>query len=60
MNEPRTTNFVVLVHPDDMNLADAKAEAARYNATIEGNRFVKRGTILVTTQAVLDFANRWQ
>lgn len=53
------TTWVLMVHPDDVNLADTKALAAKYGATVVGNRFVERGQITRTTQAVLDLADYW-
>lgn len=53
------TTWVFMVHPDDVNLADVKAKAAECGATIIGNRFVQRGTVLRTTQAVIDLADKW-
>ena len=40
MSEP---GMVVMVHPDDVNLADAKAMAAQYDATVVGNPYCPRG-----------------
>lgn len=33
----------LLVHPDDVNLADVKALAAEHGVSAEGNRFVPHG-----------------
>jgi hypothetical protein len=41
MNEHE--KHIVVVHPDDMNLADAKSLAADYGATVVGNPFCPRG-----------------
>ena len=38
---------VALVHPDDVNLADAKAAAAQHNASIVGSPFVPRGRVFL-------------
>lgn len=40
-------NPVVLVHPDDINLADAKACAAYYDTTVVGSPYVPRGQMLL-------------
>lgn len=47
---------LVIVHPDDVNLADAKALAARHGATIVANRYIPRGTVFVAahTATTLD------
>jgi hypothetical protein len=34
---------VVMVHPDDINLADVKALAARYDASVVGDHYCPRG-----------------
>lgn len=38
---------LVIVHPDDINLADAKRLAADFNATVVGNRYVPRGQMFL-------------
>lgn len=38
---------LVMVHPEDMNLADAKAMAAEHGATIVANRFIPRGMAIL-------------
>lgn len=45
---------VVMVHPEDINLADAKRLAADYNTTVEGNRFVPRGQMFLADAPSLD------
>lgn len=45
---PDAAATVVLVHPDDVNLADAKALAAQHDATMEGSRYVPRGQMFLT------------
>jgi hypothetical protein len=52
--------WIVLVHPEDVNIADAKARAADYDATIEPNRFVRRGECILTRRSVLKIAERSQ
>jgi hypothetical protein len=47
---------IVLVHPDDVNLADAKALAAQHDATVVGSRYVPRGQMLLADSA----APEWQ
>ena len=43
---------VLLVHPDDVNVADVKALAAQHGVTAEGSPFVPRGhAFLVDTEA---------
>lgn len=44
---------VVIVHPDDVNLADTKALAAQHGATIIGNRYCPRGSMLVIDPTAL-------
>ncbi|MBA2952130.1 hypothetical protein GON03_19125 [Nocardioides sp. MAH-18] len=46
---------VVLVHPDDVNLADAKALAAQHDTTVVGNRFVPRGQLLLVNPALWEW-----
>ena len=50
-----TDEKVVIVHPDDINLADAKRMAADYNTTVEGNRFVPRGQAFLVDARDLRF-----
>ena len=40
-----TVGRVILVHPDDINLADAKALAAEHDTTVVGSPYVRRGQI---------------
>lgn len=49
------TTKVILVHPDDVNLADVKAAAARFDSTVVGSRFVPRGRMYVGDGSVLDW-----
>lgn len=49
---------VVLVHPDDVNLADAKAAAAANGATIVGSKHVPRGKVFFTNGSTLRFKSR--
>lgn len=42
------SELVVLVHPDDVNVADAKALAAQHGATVESSRHVPRGQMFLT------------
>lgn len=44
---------VVVVHPEDVNLADAKAKAADLGATIVGNPYVPRGQVFVVNPKAL-------
>ena len=48
MTHPAARPLVVLVHPDDVNVADAKALAAQHGATVEGNRYIPRGQMFLT------------
>ena len=38
---------VVICHPDDVNLADVKALAAKYDTSVIGNRYVPRGKLFL-------------
>lgn len=44
---------IVMVHPNDVNLADAKAAAAEHNATVVGNPYCPRGKMLIIDPAAL-------
>ena len=44
---------LVLVHPDDMNLADAKALAAEHNATVVGCAWIPRGQVVLTEDEIV-------
>lgn len=50
MTEPTK---VVVVHPDDVNLADAKALAAEHGATVVGNPYVPRGQMFLVDPGAL-------
>lgn len=50
VSEPKA---IVMVHPDDVNLADAKAACAEHNATVVGNEWCPRGTAFLINPAVL-------
>ena len=52
MNAERGKTLVV--HPDDVNLADTKALAARYGTTVVGNPYCPRGQIFVIDPAALE------
>lgn len=39
----RSGAMVVMVHPEDVNLADAKALAAQHDASVVGNPYCPRG-----------------
>lgn len=54
-HEPTT---IVVCHPDDVNLADVKAEAAKYDATVIGNPYVPRGKLYVIDPAALELPIR--
>jgi hypothetical protein len=45
---------VVIVHPDDVNLADTKAAAAKHGATVIGNPYVPRGELFIIDPAALE------
>lgn len=45
---------IVVVHPDDINLADAKAMAADYDTTVVGNPFCPRGKAFLIDPKCLD------
>lgn len=47
---------VVIVHPEDINLADAKRLAADYNTTVEASPYVPRGQVFLTDSAALRFS----
>lgn len=51
--------WVLMVNPEDVDLAEMKAKAAALGATVVANRFVPRGQAFRTRQSVLDFAKRW-
>ena len=38
---------IVMVHPDDVNLADAKALAAQYDTHVVGSPYVPRGQMFL-------------
>lgn len=57
---PEQTEPVVLVHPDDVNVADAKARAAELGATVVGNKWMPRGCMFVVAAGTLDFLPRRQ
>lgn len=47
MNPAETAARVVIVHPDDVNLADVKALAAQYDTNVVGNPYCPRGKAFV-------------
>lgn len=50
-NDETVVERVVMVHPDDVNLADVKAVAAQYDAHVVGNPHCPRGkTFLLTSR----------
>lgn len=46
--------LVVLVHPDDVNLADTKALAAQHGATVIGNPYCPRGKMFLLDPRALE------
>lgn len=58
--DEQAAETVVLVHPDDVNLADAKRLAADYDTTVEGNRVVPRGQMFLADAANLRFTAETQ
>ena len=52
--------YVVLVNPADMNLADAKATAAEYDATIEASEYVQRGQVVLIPIKVVEDRRRFR
>lgn len=54
-NEHTEPRRIVVVHPDDVNLADAKAQAAKYDATVVANPYCPRGKMLLIDPAALRF-----
>lgn len=46
----------VLVHPESVNMADAKAQAAELGATVVANAYVPRGVMFVVAPGVLSLA----
>ena len=55
MTEPTK---ILLIHPDDVNLADTKARAAENDATAIGSQYVPRGESYVIDPN--EFPMRWQ
>jgi hypothetical protein len=49
---------IVMVHPDDVNLADAKALAARYDTHVVGNPYCPRGRMFVMRDPRVQSARR--
>lgn len=47
----------VVVHPDDVNLADAKALAAEYDASVVASPYVPRGRMYLVDRAALGLAS---
>ena len=48
MNERITViGRMVMVHPEDINLADAKALAAKHNTSVVGNPHCPRGSMFL-------------
>lgn len=52
MSEPRT---IVVCHPDHVNLADVKAEAAKYDATVVANLYCPPGKMFMVDPTALIF-----
>lgn len=50
MTEPTR---IAMVHPADVNVADLKARAAEYGATVITNRYVPRGQMFLLDPSVL-------
>lgn len=55
MTEPTK---LVMVHPEDVNLADAKALAAEHGATVVGNPYCPRGRMFLIDPAALHWRAR--
>lgn len=45
-------------YEDGWIIADAKSMAADYDASVEPNRFVRRGEVILTRRSVLNYASR--